>query len=212
MSSKPGPVRRLRSPTSCSCASTASPSRRWSSRRSPLGPRPGKAGGGRPQLPRPALATPGGGPRVRPPASVRDGSPACRQHPDPARSDRAVRHPGRRDPEPAGPVRARRDPVPFPQDFQNERESFGTDYLDRWSNFPELERLIAPSIAEGGGRSAADRAARGHPVTVPPRDRRARRPGGRARAGGGVSGAGTVDTFCARAITHCRILAIIYQL
>ncbi|MEW2332590.1 GTPase [Micromonospora chersina] len=39
---------------------------------------------------------------------------------------------------------------PFPEDFHNERERFGTDYLDRWSNFPELERLITASIAEGG--------------------------------------------------------------
>ncbi|WP_435126089.1 GTPase [Micromonospora tulbaghiae] len=39
---------------------------------------------------------------------------------------------------------------PYPEDFQNERDIFGTDYLDRWSNFPVLERLITASIAEGG--------------------------------------------------------------
>ncbi|WP_203827677.1 GTPase [Actinoplanes palleronii] len=39
---------------------------------------------------------------------------------------------------------------PAEQDFQHERDQFGIDYLDRWSNFPALERLIATAIAEGG--------------------------------------------------------------
>ncbi|MFD7475189.1 GTPase [Streptomyces sp. NPDC059837] len=39
---------------------------------------------------------------------------------------------------------------PAQKDFQHEREEFGKDYLDRWSNFGTLERLIATSIAEGG--------------------------------------------------------------
>ncbi|GGM27897.1 GTPase [Dactylosporangium sucinum] len=34
--------------------------------------------------------------------------------------------------------------------FHQQREEFGKDYLDRWSNFGTLERLIATSIAEGG--------------------------------------------------------------
>nr|WTB35297.1 50S ribosome-binding GTPase [Streptomyces sp. NBC_00830] len=39
---------------------------------------------------------------------------------------------------------------PAQNDFHHEREEFGKDYLDRWSNFGTLERLIATSIAEGG--------------------------------------------------------------
>ncbi|GIF37465.1 GTPase [Actinoplanes xinjiangensis] len=39
---------------------------------------------------------------------------------------------------------------PFPEDFQDARETFGTDYLDRWSNFRMLEQLIVAAIAEGG--------------------------------------------------------------
>ncbi|SBT40608.1 GTPase [Micromonospora auratinigra] len=39
---------------------------------------------------------------------------------------------------------------PSPSAVQHERERFGRDYLDRWSNFPTLERLIIASIAEGG--------------------------------------------------------------
>jgi predicted GTPase len=39
---------------------------------------------------------------------------------------------------------------PFPEDFQDARETFGTDYLDHWSNFGTLEQLIVASIAEGG--------------------------------------------------------------
>ncbi|MFF5177238.1 GTPase [Micromonospora sp. NPDC000316] len=39
---------------------------------------------------------------------------------------------------------------PALKDFHHEREEFGTDYLDRWSNFGTLERLIVASIAEGG--------------------------------------------------------------
>jgi GTPase Era involved in 16S rRNA processing len=33
--------------------------------------------------------------------------------------------------------------------FDRQREEFGEDYLERWSNFPALERLIVTSIAEG---------------------------------------------------------------
>lgn len=33
--------------------------------------------------------------------------------------------------------------------FHRQREEFGTDYLERWSNFATLERLIVTSIAEG---------------------------------------------------------------
>ncbi|MET8118207.1 GTPase [Micromonospora sp. NPDC005291] len=39
---------------------------------------------------------------------------------------------------------------PAEGDLHQERERFGKDYLDRWSNFGALERLIATSIAEGG--------------------------------------------------------------
>ncbi|OKI61670.1 GTPase [Micromonospora sp. CB01531] len=39
---------------------------------------------------------------------------------------------------------------PAQRDFHHEREEFGKGYLDRWSNFGTLERLIATSIAEGG--------------------------------------------------------------
>lgn len=39
---------------------------------------------------------------------------------------------------------------PAGKDFHREREEFGTEYLDRWSNFGRLERLIATSIEEGG--------------------------------------------------------------
>lgn len=39
---------------------------------------------------------------------------------------------------------------PALEEFHSERGKFGTDYLDRWSNFGTLERLIATSIAEGG--------------------------------------------------------------
>lgn len=39
---------------------------------------------------------------------------------------------------------------PSPSAVKHERELFGTDYLDRWSNFPTLERLIIAAIAEGG--------------------------------------------------------------
>nr|WP_078640251.1 GTPase [Streptomyces sp. NRRL B-24051] len=39
---------------------------------------------------------------------------------------------------------------PAPENLHHEREEFGKDYLDRWSNFGTLERLIATSIAEGG--------------------------------------------------------------
>lgn len=41
-------------------------------------------------------------------------------------------------------------PEPTQKSFHQEREEFGKDYLDRWSNFRTLERLIATSIAEGG--------------------------------------------------------------
>jgi predicted GTPase len=34
--------------------------------------------------------------------------------------------------------------------FHRQREEFGEDYLERWSNFATLERLIVTSIAEGG--------------------------------------------------------------
>ncbi|MFF5225048.1 GTPase [Dactylosporangium sp. NPDC000521] len=34
--------------------------------------------------------------------------------------------------------------------FHRQREEFGKDYLERWSNFGTLERLIVASIAEGG--------------------------------------------------------------
>ncbi|XVV10831.1 GTPase [Actinoplanes sp. CA-131856] len=36
-----------------------------------------------------------------------------------------------------------------PDGFRTERERFGTDYLERWSNFGTLERLIVTAIAEG---------------------------------------------------------------
>ncbi|MFF0376338.1 GTPase [Actinoplanes missouriensis] len=36
-----------------------------------------------------------------------------------------------------------------PAGFRTERERFGTDYLERWSNFGTLERLIVTAIAEG---------------------------------------------------------------
>ncbi|QGN50776.1 hypothetical protein GKC29_14755 [Micromonospora sp. WMMC415] len=39
---------------------------------------------------------------------------------------------------------------PAQEGFHHEREEFGKDYLDRWSNFGTLERLIVASIAEGG--------------------------------------------------------------
>ncbi|TYB91848.1 GTP-binding protein [Micromonospora sp. WP24] len=39
---------------------------------------------------------------------------------------------------------------PAQKDFHHEREEFGKNYLDRWSNFGTLERLIVASIAEGG--------------------------------------------------------------
>ncbi|GAB3837719.1 GTPase [Dactylosporangium cerinum] len=39
---------------------------------------------------------------------------------------------------------------PAQKDFHHEREEFGKDYLDRWSNFGTLERLVVASIAEGG--------------------------------------------------------------
>ncbi|MEU2997250.1 GTPase [Streptomyces sp. NPDC006995] len=38
---------------------------------------------------------------------------------------------------------------PASEAFHLEREEFGTDYHDRWSNFGTLERLIVTSIAEG---------------------------------------------------------------
>ncbi|MFB7213356.1 GTPase [Streptomyces sp. NPDC056255] len=38
---------------------------------------------------------------------------------------------------------------PASEAFHLEREGFGTDYHDRWSNFGTLERLIVTSIAEG---------------------------------------------------------------
>ncbi|MEV6926106.1 GTPase [Dactylosporangium sp. NPDC051485] len=38
---------------------------------------------------------------------------------------------------------------PASENLHREREEFGTDYLDRWSNFGTLERLIATSIEEG---------------------------------------------------------------
>ncbi|MEV4133879.1 GTPase [Dactylosporangium sp. NPDC049742] len=41
-------------------------------------------------------------------------------------------------------------PDPLQNAFHQQREEFGTDYLDRWSNFGALERLIVASIAEGG--------------------------------------------------------------
>ncbi|GAA4560983.1 GTPase [Planotetraspora kaengkrachanensis] len=41
-------------------------------------------------------------------------------------------------------------PDPVQKAFHQQREEFGKDYLDRWSNFGTLERLIATSIAEGG--------------------------------------------------------------
>ncbi|WP_436522126.1 GTPase [Actinoplanes sp. HUAS TT8] len=39
---------------------------------------------------------------------------------------------------------------PFPGPFLKERDHFGTDHHERWSNFATLERLIVASIAEGG--------------------------------------------------------------
>ncbi|GAA1642363.1 GTPase [Actinoplanes couchii] len=39
---------------------------------------------------------------------------------------------------------------PNPEAFHRERDDFGTDYLDHWSNFGTLERLIVAAIAEGG--------------------------------------------------------------
>ncbi|SDT61475.1 GTPase [Actinoplanes derwentensis] len=43
-----------------------------------------------------------------------------------------------------------RGPDQIQKGFHRQREEFGTDYLDRWSNFGTLERLIVASIAEGG--------------------------------------------------------------
>lgn len=40
---------------------------------------------------------------------------------------------------------------PALEDFTNEREKYGTEYLARWSNFGALEHLISTTIAEGGG-------------------------------------------------------------
>ncbi|MBM2619688.1 50S ribosome-binding GTPase [Actinoplanes sp. LDG1-06] len=39
---------------------------------------------------------------------------------------------------------------PAQKDFHHEREAFGPDYLDRWSNIGALEDLIVAAIAEGG--------------------------------------------------------------
>lgn len=38
---------------------------------------------------------------------------------------------------------------PAVKGFEHERKKFGTEYLDRWSNFGTLERLIVTSITEG---------------------------------------------------------------
>jgi predicted GTPase len=38
---------------------------------------------------------------------------------------------------------------PAPDGFRFERDTFGTGYLERWSNFGTLERLMAHAIAEG---------------------------------------------------------------
>lgn len=41
---------------------------------------------------------------------------------------------------------------PAEKDFYGDREQFGIDYLDRWSNFATLEALLAAIVSSGGSR------------------------------------------------------------
>jgi hypothetical protein len=41
---------------------------------------------------------------------------------------------------------------PAMQNFQDDRDRYGIDYLARWSNFAALESVLSASIAAGGAQ------------------------------------------------------------